>query len=210
MNLCPSDSIINEFLTPLDKDIDEICRRKQFILPKTDTVGHSVKRKLNTSFNIEYDENTINDIDDSLIKVLHKKKSKYDEEWKQQIIEYYDNNNIKPSELAKKYKVPPSTLRDWISKYSVHRKKANLNPSILATQSQCSNFSTSTPEPYTQNLIRNCSMVTPPSEISQIMGDMDSEVIFNDGNTRIADGNLDAEKSTLNISVDDHYELLEQ
>ena len=53
-------------------------------------------------------------------------------------------------------------------------------------------------------------MVTPPSEISQIMGDMDSGVIFNDGNTRITDGILDAEKSTLNISVDEYYELLEQ
>ena len=52
-------------------------------------------------------------------------------------------------------------------------------------------------------------MVSPPSEVSQIMGDMDSEVIFNVGNTRITDGILDAEKSTLNISVDDHYELLE-
>ena len=120
------------------------------------------------------------------------------------LVDIHTNTGIKPAELAKKHNIPGSTLRDWIQKYGNPKKKNTLKPSTTAPTL------TSTPESYTQNLVRNC--LTPPMDISFISGVMDdSEVIINDKKQIeiISVDNMATERSTMNLSVDSTYELEE-
>ena len=213
VNENPSESILNDFSSQINREIEDICSSKQFILPKIDVNKDAKKRKHITDPDSEYDYNLVDydedevfdTINESYLRVCHKKHSRYDEDFKKHLVSLHIKNGTRPAEIAKEYKIADSTFRDWINKYAPHRRKITQNSSILTPISGTA-FISSTPEPFQPNLKRN---IIPPVDVSLITSEMDTEVVIkgkNDNGINKSDI-LAMETSTLNLSVDSVYEL---
>ena len=135
-----------------------------------------------------------------------KGKKQYEEEFKRKLVIEHTSTGAKPAEIAKKYKIPDSTLRDWISKFGNMKKRNLFNSPVFnspITAPKDNNImSTSTPVPYTSLI--NQSLVPPPVGVSYIITEDDSEIFINNKNDiRISNSELLAiEQATLNLSTD--------